>query len=180
MSLPLSEAPLPARANKPRSVAFLALGCRLNQAEESTYREHSLESGWKLVDFRQEADIYIVNTCAVTLEAERQSRQMIRQARRRNPQATVVVTGCAGRSLQGHPEMEGVADLYIPNLDKEQLVSQLRQFLGEELHPQFERPFPPWQNPVPPGSTSRWPMAVLSPAPFALFPPAGALCAVCQ
>jgi threonylcarbamoyladenosine tRNA methylthiotransferase MtaB len=128
---------------KPRSVAFLALGCRLNQAEESTYREHSLESGWKLVDFREPADIYIVNTCAVTLEAERQSRQMIRQARRRNPEATVVVTGCAGRSLQGHPEMEGVADLYIPNLDKDQLVPQLRRFLGEEIHPEFERPFPP-------------------------------------
>lgn len=128
---------------RPRTVAFLALGCRLNQAEESTYREHSLESGWKLVDFRQPADIYIINTCAVTLEAERQSRQMIRQARRRNPQATVVVTGCAGRSLQGHPEMEGMADLYIPNLNKENLVSQLRSFLGETLHPTFERPFPP-------------------------------------
>ncbi len=147
MSATASETPLPTISapikNQPRSVAFLALGCRLNQAEESTYREHSLESGWKIVDFRQVADIYIVNTCAVTLEAERQSRQMIRQARRRNPQATVVVTGCAGRSLQGHPEMEGVADLYIPNLDKEQLVPQLRQFLGEELHPHFERPFPP-------------------------------------
>jgi threonylcarbamoyladenosine tRNA methylthiotransferase MtaB len=126
-----------------RSVAFLALGCRLNQAEESTYREHSLESGWKIVDFREQADIYIVNTCAVTLEAERQSRQMIRQARRRNPAATVVVTGCAGRSLKDHPEMEGVADLYIPNLKKEDLVAQLRMFLGEELHPQFEKPFPP-------------------------------------
>lgn len=129
--------------NRPRTVAFLSLGCRLNQAEESTYREHCLESGWKLVDFRQPADIYIVNTCAVTLEAERQSRQMIRQARRRNPQAIVVVTGCAGRSLHNHPEMQGVADLYIPNLDKENLVAQLRSFLGETLHPTFARPFPP-------------------------------------
>ncbi|PIQ23453.1 tRNA (N(6)-L-threonylcarbamoyladenosine(37)-C(2))-methylthiotransferase MtaB [bacterium (Candidatus Blackallbacteria) CG17_big_fil_post_rev_8_21_14_2_50_48_46] len=126
-----------------RSVAFLALGCRLNQAEESTYREHSLESGWKIVDYRESADIYIINTCAVTLEAERQSRQMIRQARRRNPAATVVVTGCAGRSLQGHPEMEGIADLYIPNLSKESLVEELHRFLGEAPHPQFERPFPP-------------------------------------
>lgn len=126
-----------------RTVAFLALGCRLNQAEEATYRQHSLESGWTLVDFRQPADIYIVNTCAVTLEAERQSRQMIRQARRRNPDAKIVVTGCAGRSLEKHPEMAGVADLFVPNLRKDNLVAQLQQFLGDLPHPQFEHPFPP-------------------------------------
>lgn len=126
-----------------RTVAFLALGCRLNQAEEATYRQHSLESGWTLVDFRQAADIYIVNTCAVTLEAERQSRQMIRQARRRNPAAKIVITGCAGRSLEKHPEISELVDLFVPNLNKDNLVEQLRQFLGETSHPQFDFHFPP-------------------------------------
>lgn len=126
-----------------RSVAFLALGCRVNQAEESTYRQHSLENGWKIVSFKQAADIYIVNTCAVTLEAERQSRQMIRQARRRNPEAKVVVTGCAGRSLERHPEISELADLFIPNLDKDHLVTQLQQFLGEVPHSGFAHYFPP-------------------------------------
>lgn len=125
-----------------RSVAFLSLGCRVNQAEESSYRQHSLESGWQIVDFRQPADIYIVNTCAVTLEAERQSRQMIRQAKRRNPDSKIVVTGCAGRSLEKHPEMVQVADLFIPNLHKDNLVEQLRQFLGEAPHPGFDYAFP--------------------------------------
>lgn len=127
----------------PRTVAFLSLGCRVNQAEESTYRQHSLESGWTLVDFRQPADIYIVNTCAVTLEAERQSRQMVRQAKRRNPEAKIVVTGCAGRSLERHPGMQEVADLFVPNLHKDNLVEQLQQFLGEAPHPQFDYYFPP-------------------------------------
>lgn len=126
-----------------RSVAFLSLGCRVNQAEESSYRQHSLESGWQIVDFRQPADIYIVNTCAVTLEAERQSRQMIRQAKRRNPAAKLVVTGCAGRSLEKHPEIAELTDLFIPNLQKDELVSQLRQFLGEAPHPGFDFHFPP-------------------------------------
>jgi len=127
----------------PRTVAFLALGCRVNQAEESTYRQHSLENGWQIVDFRQMADIYIVNTCAVTLEAERQSRQMIRQAKRRNPAARIVVTGCAGRSLERHPEMGELADLFVPNLTKDNLVTQLQQFLGETPHPTFDYHFPP-------------------------------------
>lgn len=126
-----------------RTVAFLSLGCRVNQAEEAAYRQHSLESGWQIIDFRQPADIYIVNTCAVTLEAERQSRQMIRQAKRRNPEARVVVTGCAGRSLEKHPEMAELADLFVPNLTKDNLVSQLQQFLGEKPHPQFDYYFPP-------------------------------------
>lgn len=130
-------------ASPPRTVAFLSLGCRVNQAEESTYRQHSLENGWTLVDFRQVADIYIVNTCAVTLEAERQSRQMIRQAKRRNPEARIVVTGCAGRSLERHPEIKEVADLFVPNLTKDNLVSQLQQFLGEAPHPGFDYHFPP-------------------------------------
>ncbi|MBF2054767.1 MAG: tRNA (N(6)-L-threonylcarbamoyladenosine(37)-C(2))-methylthiotransferase MtaB [Candidatus Sericytochromatia bacterium] len=129
-------------AAPPRTVAFLSLGCRVNQAEESTYRQHSLENGWTLVDFRQPADIYIVNTCAVTLEAERQSRQMIRQAKRRNPEARIVVTGCAGRSLERHPEIKEVADLFVPNLTKDNLVSQLQQFLGEAPHPGFDYHFP--------------------------------------
>lgn len=126
-----------------RKVAFLSLGCRVNQAEESSYRQHSLESGWQIVDFRQPADIYIVNTCAVTLEAERQSRQMIRQAKRRNPESKIVVTGCAGRSLEKHPEIAELTDLFIPNLQKDQLIEQLHQFLGEAPHPGFDFHFPP-------------------------------------
>lgn len=125
------------------SVAFLTLGCRVNQAEEATYQQHSLENGWRLVPFKQSADIYVFNTCAVTLEAERQSRQMIRQARKRNPDSKIVVTGCAGRSLQSHPEIAEVADLFVPNLTKDNLVSQLRSFLGETEHPQFKYAFPP-------------------------------------
>lgn len=134
---------MPSTSTPTRTVAFLSLGCRVNQAEESSYRQHSLESGWELVDFRQPADIYIVNTCAVTLEAERQSRQMIRQAKRRNPESKIVVTGCAGRSLEQHPEIAQLTDLFIPNLQKDELVAQLRAFLGEAPHAGFEFHFPP-------------------------------------
>lgn len=126
-----------------RTVAFMALGCRVNQAEDNSYRQHSLESGWQLVDFKSPADIYVVNTCAVTLEAERQSRQMIRQAKSRNPAACIVVTGCAGRSLQQNNGIKDLVDLFIPNLHKDNLVSELRQFLGEAEHPQFKYHFPP-------------------------------------
>lgn len=127
-----------------KTVAFLSLGCRVNQAEESTYRQHTLESGWQIVDFKQTpADVYILNTCAVTLEAERQSRQMLRQAKKRNPDSQIIVTGCAGRQMERMPEVASLVDLFIPNLTKDNLVEELRYFMGETSHPQFKYHFPP-------------------------------------
>ncbi|MBS28016.1 MAG: tRNA (N(6)-L-threonylcarbamoyladenosine(37)-C(2))-methylthiotransferase MtaB [Alphaproteobacteria bacterium] len=68
---------------------IITFGCRLNAYESEVMRKHAAEAGV--------ADTVIVNTCAVTAEAERQARQAIRRARRKNPQARIVVTGCAAQ-----------------------------------------------------------------------------------
>ncbi|MGC8778169.1 MAG: tRNA (N(6)-L-threonylcarbamoyladenosine(37)-C(2))-methylthiotransferase MtaB [Candidatus Caldatribacteriaceae bacterium] len=78
-------------------VAIKTLGCKVNQAESEALMEALVRNGFEMVDFSQESDIYLINSCAVTQEAERKTRQVVRQALCRNPQALVLLTGCAAR-----------------------------------------------------------------------------------
>ena len=79
--------------NAPRAAVY-TLGCRVNQYESDAV-EAELESlGFAIVPFSEAAEVYIINTCAVTAESERKSRQIIRRARAVNPDAFVLVMGC--------------------------------------------------------------------------------------
>lgn len=75
-------------------IAFTTLGCKLNYAETSTYERGLLAAGWTVVPWSSEADIYLINTCAVTETAEKKSRNLIRRAHKTAPGARIVVTGC--------------------------------------------------------------------------------------
>lgn len=75
------------------SLALKTLGCKVNQAEADQML-FDLASTFKLVNFKAEADFYVINACSVTSEAESKVRQLIRQAKKRNPAATIVLTGC--------------------------------------------------------------------------------------
>ena len=66
-------------------IAIFSLGCKLNQAEGEAMRHLCAQSGYDLVPFGGEADIYVINTCTVTSEADREGRRLARQARRRAP-----------------------------------------------------------------------------------------------
>jgi len=74
-----------------KTIAFYTLGCRSNQYETEFLKSRT---AFEVVDFKEPADIYFINTCLVTLDAERKSRQAIRRALRQNPKAKVYVTGC--------------------------------------------------------------------------------------
>jgi threonylcarbamoyladenosine tRNA methylthiotransferase MtaB len=76
------------------TIALATLGCKVNQAE-TIHLLSQLQQDVAVVPFDQAADIYLINTCTVTHEADRQSRQLIRRAHRKNPEASIVVTGCA-------------------------------------------------------------------------------------
>ncbi len=99
------------------SVSIETLGCKVNLFE-SEYIYHQLQSAdWNKVD-DSPADLCVINTCTVTKEADRQSRQAIRRAIRNNPDATVVVTGCyAEMQPEKCAEIEGV-DLVVPGTEK--------------------------------------------------------------
>ncbi|MDN5290205.1 MAG: threonylcarbamoyladenosine tRNA methylthiotransferase MtaB [Anaerophaga sp.] len=101
-----------------RTVAFYTLGCKLNFSETSTIARHLEEEGFTRVDFREGADVYVINTCSVTETAEKKCRYTIHRALRTNPSAFIVVTGCFA---QLHPEkiarIEGV-DLVLGSNEK--------------------------------------------------------------
>jgi len=75
-------------------VALHTLGCKLNFSETSAIGDQFLQRGFSIVDFKEKADIYVFNTCAVTENAERECRQLVRRALRQNANAYVVITGC--------------------------------------------------------------------------------------
>lgn len=91
------------------SVAFMTLGCKVNQYETEVMEGLFKRAGYAIVPFDGRADIYVINTCSVTHLGERKSRQLIRRARRTSPEAVVAVTGCYAQiSPQAVAEMEGV------------------------------------------------------------------------
>ncbi len=77
-----------------KKAAFYTLGCKLNFSETSTIAGTFVKAGFELTDFREKADVYVINSCSVTAPAEKAGRNIIRQAIRTNPDAIVVVAGC--------------------------------------------------------------------------------------
>jgi threonylcarbamoyladenosine tRNA methylthiotransferase MtaB len=77
-----------------KKVAFCTLGCKLNFSETSTMARKFEELGFKRVEYKEVADVYVVNSCSVTAESDKKSRNMIRTALKKNPNAIMMVTGC--------------------------------------------------------------------------------------
>ena len=77
-----------------KRVAFHTLGCKLNFSETATISRDFIRHGFEKVDYRDEADIYVLNTCSVTQNADKEARKLIRQAKRRNPNSSIAVIGC--------------------------------------------------------------------------------------
>jgi threonylcarbamoyladenosine tRNA methylthiotransferase MtaB len=102
-------------------VAFYTLGCKLNQAETESLANSFSKAGFQLVSPGDGADIYIANTCTVTHIADRKSRHWLRLARRRNPQALIIATGCYAQ--RNHQELAPLADLVVDNKEKEHLLT---------------------------------------------------------
>ncbi len=106
--------------------AVATLGCKVNQADSEAISEQMSAAGFVQREFNEAADIYIVNTCTVTHLGDRSSRLMISQARRRQPDALLVVTGCyAELNPQGVATLPGV-DLVVGNRGKERLVETIQ------------------------------------------------------
>jgi threonylcarbamoyladenosine tRNA methylthiotransferase MtaB len=76
------------------TVSVTTLGCKTNQYESAAMEERLVGAGYEVIPFEEGADLVIVNTCTVTAATDRQSRNLIRRARRLNEAARIVVTGC--------------------------------------------------------------------------------------
>lgn len=118
-----------------KSVAFYTLGCKVNQVETEQIKEEFMQKGYRLVDFNEQADIYIINTCTVTHVSDRKSRAMLRRAARYNPEAVVVAIGCLPQvNAEQLAQIEGV-NLLIGNREKENTVEIVEEYL-RSAHPE--------------------------------------------
>ncbi len=116
-------------------VYLSTLGCRLNEAEIESWASAFQRQGRRLTAQAEIADLVVVNTCAVTAEAARKSRQLIRRVQRQNPHAKLVVSGCFV-SLNGAQALEGV-DAIVSNRDKDRLVEIATEGLSLAAMPEL-------------------------------------------
>ena len=94
-------------------IAFQTLGCKLNYAETSTYERGFVAAGWEVVPWQDRADVYLINTCAVTEHAEKKARNLIRKMHRTAPEAAIVVAGCYAELRREQIEaLEGVVRVF--------------------------------------------------------------------
>ena len=100
------------------TVALANLGCKVNQYETERLAESFEACGFTLTDFRSPADVYVVNTCSVTADADKKSRHTARKAARQNPDAKVVLTGCFAQLAIDTGESVDGATLLVPNSEK--------------------------------------------------------------
>ena len=128
---PVSSFEVERRGGQAPTLAIETHGCKLNQADSSALALQFAQAGYRIVGDREPADVYVLNTCTVTHVADRKARHALRAARRRNPEATVVATGC-------YPERDPVllngmdeVDLVAGNTDKATLVNMVAEWRGE-------------------------------------------------
>ncbi len=108
-----------------QTIKFYTLGCKVNQYETQSMREQFIRAGFKELDNHQSADVYVINTCTVTHKADAGSLNYIRRAKRENPQAKIVVTGCYTELDEDRIREIGGVSLIVKNKDKEKLPGLL-------------------------------------------------------
>jgi threonylcarbamoyladenosine tRNA methylthiotransferase MtaB len=113
------------------TVAFYTLGCKVNFYDTEAIWQLFKNEGYEQVDFEATADVYLINTCTVTNTGDKKSRQIIRRAVRRNPDAVIAVTGCYAQTSPAEiMAIEGV-DLVIGTQDREKIMSFVDQIQGD-------------------------------------------------
>lgn len=122
---------------RPWRVRLHTLGCRLNEAELEAWAEAFARAGLGLAGEDEPADLVVVNTCAVTHEAARKSRQILRRGQRLNPSARLVVSGCLATLEAQTLARESGVDLVVANTDKDRLVEIALEVLAIPSRPEL-------------------------------------------
>ena len=115
-----------------KTVAFHTLGCKLNFAESASIGTNVESHGFRRVDFSQQADVYVVNTCSVTNSADRKCRKVVRQALRKSPEAFVAVIGCYAQLRPGEISTIPGVDLVLGAGEKFNLPAYLSDISKRE------------------------------------------------
>jgi threonylcarbamoyladenosine tRNA methylthiotransferase MtaB len=120
-----------------KKVSFKTLGCRLNQYETDALVSEFHKGGYEIVDFSDDADVCVINTCTVTNQSDQKSRNIISQAAGRNPDAVVVVAGCMVNNYKDRLEKNDRITYLVDNEHKNTIFSLVdAHFRGEIIHPE--------------------------------------------
>ena len=112
----------------PKKIAFHTLGCKVNYSETSSISRDIIKSGFEQVNYKDLADIYVLNTCSVTENANKDARKFVRTVRRKNPNATIAVIGCYAQLKPDEiGEIEGI-DIVLGAEEKFNLIDHLDGF----------------------------------------------------
>ena len=114
-----------------KKVALHNLGCKVNAYEVEAMQQLLEKAGYEMVPFTEKADIYVINTCTVTNIADRKSRQMLHKAKKMNPKAIVVATGCYVQTDTEKIKKDTAVDLILGNNQKRQIVEALEAYEKE-------------------------------------------------
>ena len=115
-----------------KKAALHNLGCKVNAYEVEAMQQLLEKAGYEIVPFEEGADIYLINTCTVTNIADRKSRQMLHKAKKMNPDAIVVATGCYVQTDEGKLDKDEAVDLILGNNQKGNIVQVLQEY--EQQH----------------------------------------------
>lgn len=116
-----------------KRVAFQTLGCKVNFYDTESLMQTFTDSGYEIVNFKEKADVYVINTCTVTNEGARKSRQMVRQAKRRSPDSFVAVVGCYSQIAPEEVLQITGVDLVIGTKGKKRLVQMIEEARDAQL-----------------------------------------------
>ncbi|MDD6253876.1 MAG: tRNA (N(6)-L-threonylcarbamoyladenosine(37)-C(2))-methylthiotransferase MtaB [Bacteroidales bacterium] len=109
--------------------AYITLGCKLNYAETSTYERGFINAGYETVEWTEDADLYLINTCSVTGQSDKKSRNIIRRLHKLHPGAAIVVTGCYAQLKRKEIEaIDGVSIVFGAD-QKGRLVTETLEYL---------------------------------------------------
>lgn len=110
--------------------AFYTLGCKVNQYESQAMAQNLERHGFIITDHSDEADVYIINSCTVTAESDRKTRQAVRRFKKQHPESIVVLTGCMTQAFPEYGEKLDEADIVIGNKSNRFLHDYIMQFVG--------------------------------------------------
>ncbi|MED0671550.1 tRNA (N(6)-L-threonylcarbamoyladenosine(37)-C(2))-methylthiotransferase MtaB [Aneurinibacillus aneurinilyticus] len=113
------------------TVAFHTLGCKVNHYETEALWQLFKQAGYEKIDFEQSADVYVINTCTVTNTGDKKSRQVIRRAIRRNPEAVVAVTGCYAQTTPHEIMAIPGVDIVVGTSGRDNLIDYVNRYLRE-------------------------------------------------
>lgn len=109
--------------------AFITLGCKVNQYETNEMQSRLRDTGFSVVEPKEDADIYIVNSCTVTAESSRKSRQALRKVRGEHPNAVTVLTGCYSQAFAEELTSFDEADIILGNKTNAELTEKINEFI---------------------------------------------------